>query len=90
MIASGLWHFTRSGIWRCGGYCPGAKLLLSVFHEVVDHWWSATQLSWTHRKHSPEARVSSTWHSIQDANPSVNDELHSYTVTARPRFGAPF
>ena len=26
----------------------------------------------------------------EDANPSVNDKLHSYTVTARPRFGAPF
>ena len=23
----------------------------------------------------------------EDANPSVNDKLHSYTVTARPRFG---
>ena len=27
---------------------------------------------------------------VKDANPSVNDKLHSYTVTARPRFGAPF
>ena len=26
----------------------------------------------------------------EDANPSVNDELRSYTVTARPRIGAPF
>ena len=26
----------------------------------------------------------------EDANPSVNDKLHSYTVTARPIFGAPF
>ena len=26
----------------------------------------------------------------EDANPSVNDKLHSYTVTVRPRFGAPF
>ena len=26
----------------------------------------------------------------EDANPLVNDKLHSYTVTARPRFGTPF
>ena len=26
----------------------------------------------------------------EDDNRSVNDKLHSYTVTACPRFGAPF
>ena len=47
------------------------------------------------RASSPEARIEKPDALVvhgtrEDANPSVNDKLHSYTVTARPRFGAPF